>query len=97
MRERRVGTFTLGCMLVTFGVLFIIETFTHALTYGLIFKLWPVVFILLGVEILASLRGGNEVKFKLDAGSIVMMILMMGVAATMAGADFCFQHYALFY
>ena len=54
MRTHKVGTFTLGCTLVLFGVLFLVHLFGGVLTYSFIFRLWPVVFLLLGGEVLLS-------------------------------------------
>ncbi len=44
MRTHKVGTFTLGCTLILFGVLFLVHLFGGMLTYSFIFRLWPVVF-----------------------------------------------------
>ncbi|MEG0806371.1 MAG: DUF5668 domain-containing protein [Lachnospiraceae bacterium] len=92
MKERRVGTITLGCMLVLFGILFLAQLFTQAISYGLIFRLWPIVFILLGIEVLLSQRQSENWKFKLDAGAIFLLFLLMGFAIGMAGLDFFIQH-----
>lgn len=46
MRTHKVGTFTLGCTLILFGVLFLVRLFGGVLTYSFIFRLWPVVFLL---------------------------------------------------
>ena len=54
MRTHKVGTLTLGCMLILFGVLFLVHLFTGFMSFQFIFRLWPVVFLLLGVEVLLS-------------------------------------------
>lgn len=93
MRTHKVGTLTLGIGLVLFGVLFLVHLFTGVLSYELIFHLWPVVFILLGLEVLLSLIPGGRVQFQLSIGSVVLMALMMVFAMVMAGADLS-MHYA---
>lgn len=93
MRTHKVGTLTLGIGLVLFGVLFLVHLFTGALSYELIFHLWPVVFILLGLEVLLSLIPGSRIQFQLSFGSVVLMALMMVFAMVMAGADLS-MHYA---
>ena len=96
MRTHKVGTLTLGVGLILFGVLFLVHLFTGALSYELIFHLWPVVFILLGVEVLLSLIPSGRVQFQLSIGSVVLMALMMVFAMVMAGADLsmrCAQWY----
>ena len=40
MRQRRIGTITLGISLVVFGILFLIHIFGGVLNYMLIFHLW---------------------------------------------------------
>ena len=52
MRERRIGTITMGVCLVVFGVLFLVHIFGGFLNYELIFHLWPLILIGLGMEIL---------------------------------------------
>ena len=42
MKERRIGTFTLGAMLVVYGILFVINIFTDKLNYATIFRFWPI-------------------------------------------------------
>ena len=48
MRQRRIGTITLGISLVVFGILFLIHIFGGVLNYMLIFHLWPLILIVLG-------------------------------------------------
>ena len=52
MRQRRIGTVTLGLTLVAFGVLFLVHIFGGVLDYILIFHFWPAILVVLGVEIL---------------------------------------------
>ncbi len=89
MRTHKVGTLTLGLMLVVFGALFLVHLFTGALDYRLIFNLWPVVFICLGAEVLLSQLPKTEGKFSLSVGSVVLLLVLMGFAMVMAVADEC--------
>ena len=91
MRTHKVGTFTLGCGLILFGVLFLVHLFGGALSYSFIFRLWPVVFLLLGSEVLLSALPKTGEKFSFDGASIVLLIIMMIFAMGMAGADTFFQ------
>jgi len=50
----RVGTITLGVTMVSIGILYLIQIFWGGIEYAWICKLWPVIFILLGVEILLA-------------------------------------------
>lgn len=87
MRRHKVGTVTLGVMLLFYGVLFLVHLFTNAVSYALIFRLWPVMFILLGVEVLLSVLPKTEEHFKIDVGSVILLIVLILFALVMAGLD----------
>lgn len=87
MRQRRIGTVTLGLTLVAFGVLFLVHIFGGVLDYILIFHFWPAILVVLGVEILFYTLispTGNE---KYDFGALVILFLLTGFTMCMAGAD----------
>ena len=92
MEKRRMGTFTMGVCLLLFGVLFLQQTFTKTINYVLIFHLWPLIFILLGGEILYfSLRGGDT-QMKYDYAAVILLMLLAFFAMGMAGMDLLFEH-----
>ena len=73
MRQRRIGTVTLGLTLVAFGVLFLVHSFGGVLDCILIFHFWPAILVVLGVEILFYTLispNGNE---KYDFGALVIL------------------------
>lgn len=88
IRSHKVGTITLGASLIFFGALFITKTFTNLLTYEFILKLWPIIFILLGFEILISYITSKRDRFVYDKGAIFLMILLSMFAICMACAEF---------
>lgn len=90
MRKHRVGAITFGCSLVVFGGLFLVHAIVPALSYSFIFRLWPCMFILLGVEILVSNRQ-NDTEFVYDKGALFMVIIMTLFAMGMAFADWAMQ------
>ena len=92
VREKRVGTFTLGCILVIFGVLYLLSNFVKSLSYEFILHLWPLVLICFGVEILV-MQLDKKAKIKLDMVSILMMFLIMGGASVMGAIDFVMTHH----
>ncbi len=92
MRMRRVGTFTLGAGLIFFGILFMLRVFTNIISYGLVFKLWPVLFIFLGVEILLGHAKEKEGNIVYDGGAIFLIILLTIFAMGMAGMQFIFEN-----
>lgn len=53
-KTHRIGTITLGVTLVIFGSLFLSHLVFPDLSYMFIMKLWPVIFIFLGIEVLVS-------------------------------------------
>ena len=87
-RTRRVGTLSMGISLISAGILFALHLFLPGiLTYYYIFRLWPVILILLGIEVLAAnLRGGAE-KIIYDGWAIFIMVLVLCLAGTMAGCQ----------
>ena len=56
IRVRRVGSFTFGIVLILTGALFLVHIFFPAFNYYLIYRFWPVILILLGIEVLAGTR-----------------------------------------
>ncbi len=56
IRVHRLGSVTFGVVLVLLGALFMIHLILPALNFMMVFRLWPVVLILLGVEVLRGSR-----------------------------------------
>ena len=85
VRTHRVGSITTGLSLIAFGVMFFIHLFTGAITYELIFRLWPMILIGLGIEVLLS----NFIKDKIvyDKAAIFLVFVMAMFAMGMACAD----------
>ena len=92
MRGRRVGTLTLGVTMVAAGLAFLVWVFAPKLVdIWFCLKFWPVVLILLGLEVLASWAFAGEDKLRYDgAGLVLLAILLMGcfmVAALWSAAN----------
>ena len=92
---RRVGSVTFGLTLVLFGVLFLIHIVVPTLHYEMIFQFWPVVFVLLGVEILVENHksSAEQCRFVYDFPAILMMVVMLLFAMVMAAAEFSLHYY----
>lgn len=88
MKTRRIGTLTLGGGLVIFGGLFLAHLFFEKLDYMWIFRLWPLLFISLGLE---TLLGHTKEEWRYDKGAILLMFCLTGFAMVMALADFLLQ------
>lgn len=97
-RTHRVGTLTSGGMLILFGTLFLIHIFVPALQYRFIFRLWPLIFIFLGIEILIGnfrserlQRQEETVNFLYDKPAILLTFCLTFFAMLIAAVDFCIQ------
>ena len=72
---RRVGTFTLGVVLVICGIWMMATMFYPRLDLAWVLKGSPLILISLGVETLLSARGGGKVKYDW-LGMILCFILV---------------------
>lgn len=87
MRQRRIGTVTLGISLVLFGVLFLVHIFGGVINYMFIFHLWPLILIALGAEILFYTCFAPEKAGTYDFAAILILIMIVFFTMCMAGAD----------
>lgn len=94
-RCRRVGTITAGITLVFFGVLFLLRFFYQFMDYTWILSLWPIILILLGLEIILSYVFQKGEKLQYDGGAIAIIILMAVFSMAMAMMEFAVQYYIL--
>ena len=92
LKGRRVGTFTAGITLVGFGILFSIHTFFANFDYQFVFRLWPIILILLGVEMIVAYLLNKDSVIKYDAGAIVIVIILSVFAMGMGGTEFIIDH-----
>lgn len=96
MKTRKVGSITCGLLMILFGSLFLIHMFLPALSLEVIMKLWPLILIALGCEMLISnvRRGENEEEvLKYDKGAIFLVFLLSCFSAVMGMIEF-FMNYA---
>ncbi len=93
VKTRRVGSVTFGLTLIVFGVLFLVHMAAPFLNYEMIFDCWPVVFVLLGVEILVENRKSSLAgyRFVYDFPVILMLMLLLFFAMMMAVVDCAIQ------
>lgn len=98
-RTHRVGTITCGLVLVLYGILFLLRMALPFLDYSMIFGLWPVVLVLLGLEILVGCTGRRSEKyvFKYDFGSVLIILVMMGFSMMMAAVEFGIRYGGFYY
>ncbi|MDR0530678.1 MAG: DUF5668 domain-containing protein [Oscillospiraceae bacterium] len=93
MRGKKIGVLTLGVSLVLFGVLFLLRLALPWFDYIRVLQFWPVVLILLGVEVLlAALLPRKEGQpMKVDAASVVLLFLTLFLACGLAAAQFALE------
>lgn len=94
MRVRRVGSITCGGILILFGSLFMVHMFCPALNLEFIMKLWPLILIALGIEMVISnmRRNSGEEILKYDKGAIVITFLTMCFAIGMGVLEYCMEY-----
>jgi len=94
MRSKKIGVFTLGISLVVFGVLFMVRVFAPWFDFVRVLQFWPVVLILLGIEVLVSAllpRKEGDPAIKLDAASIILLFVVLFLAGGLAAAQFALE------
>lgn len=86
----RVGTITCGVILILYGILFLLHMVLPAMNYQKIFEFWPVILIMLGLEILAGCvkKQNDTQKYVYDFPAIVLIMLLAFFAMMMAAVDF---------
>lgn len=84
-REWRVGTLSMGILLIALGCTLFISQFKGWSSLQIIFKLWPIVLIMLGCEILGYLffsrKETSIVKYDGFSIFIIILIILLSIAA----------------
>jgi len=96
IKGRRVGTFTTGLVLVMFGVMFLLRLINPSIDYLKIASLWPLVLILLGIEIIVAYLINKEEIMKYDFGAIVLIIMLSFFAMGMGCMEYVLTHISEF-
>jgi len=85
MRNRRVGTFTLGVSMVITGVLSVISLFTNIVDIFTVMKFSPLVLVLLGAEMIVFTFKDDDKVIKYDGLAIfISFILISGTLLSTA-------------
>ena len=88
--QRRVGTFTLGAVLVTAGCGMLASLLWPRLEIGWLLKASPLILLALGVETLLSARGGGGVKY--DWLGMLLCFLLVGTAMVFYAAAWAYEN-----
>ncbi|WP_373897321.1 LiaI-LiaF-like domain-containing protein [Haloimpatiens sp. FM7315] len=92
-KGRRVGTLTAGIVLVAFGVVFLLRLINPYIKLSLIASFWPIILVLLGVEIIVAYIINKEEKMKYDFSAIILVVILAFFAMGMAIAEFSITHF----
>ena len=90
-RRRRVGTFTLGFVLVLSGGLMLVSMFWPQLDWAWALKCSPLILIGLGAETLIAARGGGKVKYDW-VGMVLCFVLVCAALCLYAVAWWMLYH-----
>jgi len=85
VRVHRVGSITAGASMVLWGVLFILYELRVIAELNIVLKLWPLILVGLGTEILWY--NAKEDNLIYDKGAVLMMAIMSAFSMLMAMAD----------
>lgn len=88
--QRRVGTFTLGVVLVTAGLGMLASLLWPALEIGWLLKLSPLILVALGTEVLLSARGGGRVRY--DWLGMLLCFLLVGAGLCLYAAAWAWEN-----
>ncbi|MBZ9687054.1 hypothetical protein G9F72_012040 [Clostridium estertheticum] len=96
IKGRRVGTFTTGIVLVMFGIMFLLKLIYPGINYLLIASLWPLVLIILGIEIIVAYLTNKEEIMKYDFYAIILIIIVSVFAMGMGCMEYVITHMSQF-
>lgn len=92
--QRRVGTFTLGVVLVAAGCGMLASLLWPQVEIGWLLKASPLILVALGVETLLSARGGGRVKY--DWVGMLLCFLLVGAAMVFYAAAWAYENQEYF-
>ena len=94
MKIRRVGTLTCGIVLVFVGVLCLVHIFYPMLRYEYILRGWPIILILVGIEMLAAnMIHSDEIQLKYDTAAIILVFILVIFAVCMGFVEYVVSNY----
>ena len=79
MKNKRVGTISMGIVLIFFGVLMFVSQVSSFSAVEIFIKFWPGILIILGLEILYYVytNKSEETRIKYDGFSIVIVSIVL--------------------
>lgn len=105
IRIHRVGSVTFGVVLVSMGVLSFMHMIFPRLEYNMVVRLWPAIFIVLGLEVLLGSRHKTydvldeegkvieQEKTVYDFAAIFLIMALVIFAMVLAAAEISYMNY----
>ena len=92
IKGRRVGTFTTGIVLIMFGIMFLLRPLYPSINYLKIASLWPLILVLIGIEIIVAYLINKEEIMKYDFAAIILIIILGFFAMGMGCMEYVLTH-----
>lgn len=79
MRQWKVGTISMGILLIAVGVLLALQQINGISSISIILRWWPIILILIGIEVLtySHFTKQDSMKIKYDGLSIFIIIILI--------------------
>nr|WP_297706085.1 DUF5668 domain-containing protein [uncultured Butyrivibrio sp.] len=90
VRVHRVGSITTGISMIALGIAVLLHLIFDLISYEWIFRMWPLILIGLGIELLLS--NFSKEKIIYDKAAIFLMFLVSFFAIGMAGMDIFMEY-----
>ncbi len=90
VRVHRVGSITTGISMIALGIAVLLHLIFDLISYEWIFRMWPLILIGLGIELLLS--NFSKEKIVYDKAAVVLMFLVSFFAIGMAGMDIFMEY-----
>src|SRR5690554_6580103 len=91
VRQWRVGTISMGLTLLVIGIVLLIGSFGGSLALSNILKLWPIILITLGLEMVLTNTWvtikGFRISFTYDGLSIFLVLLLVFVSSGLVAME----------
>jgi len=91
VRQWRVGTISMGLSLVSLGAVLLMGRFNDSFTLANLLKFWPLILIILGLEMvlynMLTVLKGTKIKFTYDVLSIFLVLLMLFVSSGLVALE----------
>ena len=95
IKGRLVGTFTTGIVLVIFGGIFLLKLIYPSINYLKVASLWPMILVLLGIEIIVAYFINKDEIMRYDFGAIILIIILSAFSMGMGCMEYIINNIEL--